>query len=275
MLINRVERGVNNNKKKNRSCCSGVSVSRCCGSAPRRSFIFTFTHREYPVDVIGDPPCNITTARFWNQTCTIIFPGTLIALWMATFCTLEITSYERLIRTYYQPETRWVRIQPVQADRRTRRNPSPPEESRHFKPDTISTITETLGAINTVGRYLVNMTRGGGEGYNKISEEVPSAIYTITKNVLGRNVTDTIAPLVREALPIIQDSPSDEENDDEDDDDDSPRSCTTPDGAAGYIMLIPERKLNLLHQNFQILQRSEWLSAAFAQFGEFTAVVMF
>lgn len=81
----------------------------------------------------------------------------------------------------------------------------------------------------------MNMTRGGGETYNKISEEVPSAIYTITKNVLGRNVTDTIAPLVREALPIIQDTPSDEEGDgdDDDDDDDNPRSCTTPDGATG------------------------------------------
>lgn len=164
--------------------------------------------------------------------------GTL-ALWIATIFTFEVAC-ERLIRTYYQPwhqqpQTRWVRIQPIQADRRTRRNPSSSdEESRHFKPDTISTITETLGAINTVGRYLVNMTRGGGEGYNKISEEVPSAIYTITKNVLGRNVTDTIAPLVREALPIIQDSPSDEESDDEDDD--SPRSCTTPDGAAGYYI---------------------------------------
>lgn len=75
----------------------------------------------------------------------------------------------------------------------------------------------------------MNMTRGGGETYNRISEEVPSAIYTITKNVLGRNVTDTIAPLVREALPIIQDETSDEETDD----DDSPRSCTTPDGATG------------------------------------------
>lgn len=166
-------------------------------------------------------------------------------LWIATFSTLEVVC-ERVIRTYYQPwhqqsQTGWMRIGPIQADRRARRNPVPSEgESRHFKPDTISTITETLGAINTVGRYLVNMTRSGVDGYNKISEEVPSAIYTITKNVLGRNVTDTIAPLVREALPIIQDSPSDEENDDEEDDD-SPRSCTTPDGAAGYFIHSEEK----------------------------------
>lgn len=166
-----------------------------------------------------------------------IYVSGSLALWIVILCFLEIVS-EKVIQTYYQPwhqqpQTRWVRIQPIQVDRRTRRNPSSDEESRHFKPDTISTITETLGAINTVGRYLVNMTRGGGESYNKISEEVPSAIYTITKNVLGRNVTDTIAPLVREALPIIQDSPSDEESESDDDDDDNPRSCTTPDGATG------------------------------------------
>lgn len=104
----------------------------------------------------------------------------------------------------------------------------PTESSRHFRPDALTKITETLGAINTVGRYLVNMTRGG-ETYDKISEEVPSAIYTISKNVLGRNVTDTIAPLVREALPVIQD----ERESESEEDDDSPRSCTTPDGARG------------------------------------------
>lgn len=85
------------------------------------------------------------------------------------------------------------------------------------------------------------MTRSGGESYNEISEEVPSAIYTITKNVLGRNVTDTIAPLVREALPIIQDSPTNDEDDD-------PRTCTTPDGSSGLcndLSDCPQLLLNL------------------------------
>lgn len=35
----------------------------------------------------------------------------------------------------------------------------PDTEERHISPDTLKTITETLGAINTVGRYLVNYTR--------------------------------------------------------------------------------------------------------------------
>ncbi|KAG8310467.1 Trypsin-like serine protease [Homalodisca vitripennis] len=35
------------------------------------------------------------------------------------------------------------------------------ESGRHLSRDTIATISETLGAINTVGRYLVNYTRGG------------------------------------------------------------------------------------------------------------------
>lgn len=32
-------------------------------------------------------------------------------------------------------------------------------EARGLSPDTLRTISETLGAINTVGRYLVNRTR--------------------------------------------------------------------------------------------------------------------
>lgn len=141
-----------------------------------------------------------------------------------------------IIRTYFRPwledtPSKWVRSQPRYSEVRIRRNQeSNVESGRHFRPDTINTITETLGAINTVGRYIVNMTRGGGENYNKISEEVPSAIYTISKNVLGRNVTDTIAPIVREALPVIQDPESDSEDEEEDD---NPRACTTPDGTPG------------------------------------------
>lgn len=70
------------------------------------------------------------------------------------------------------------------------------------------------------------MTRGGGDG---IAEEVPGAIYTISKNVLGRNVTDTIAPLVREALPVIPaaNRPLQDDRDVQD------KGCTTPDGGKG------------------------------------------
>lgn len=34
------------------------------------------------------------------------------------------------------------------------------EEARYLSPQAIAKISETLGAINTVGRYLVNYTRG-------------------------------------------------------------------------------------------------------------------
>jgi serine protease 56 len=80
----------------------------------------------------------------------------------------------------------------------------------------IAKITETLGALNTLGRYLVDMTRKGTstnvsapviEGsvrpdrdvnaqQPKPTEDLGGAIYTLSKNVLGPNVTDTIAPLV-------------------------------------------------------------------------------
>ncbi|XP_011151335.1 proclotting enzyme isoform X1 [Harpegnathos saltator] len=69
--------------------------------------------------------------------------------------------------------------------------------------DPLVTISETLGALNTVGNYIVNMTRGV-EISDYPPKELPSALYTISKNILGRNVTDSIAPLVRVALPLRQ-----------------------------------------------------------------------
>lgn len=71
-----------------------------------------------------------------------------------------------------------------------------PVHTIEAKRDPLMTISETLGAINTVGSYIVNMTRGGENSSNP-SKELPSAIYTLSKNILGRNVTDSIAPLVR------------------------------------------------------------------------------
>ncbi|KAL7295906.1 hypothetical protein TKK_0010947 [Trichogramma kaykai] len=61
--------------------------------------------------------------------------------------------------------------------------------------DPLTTITETLGALNTVGNYIVNMTRGVES--SDAPKELPSALYTISKNILGRNVTDSIAPFVK------------------------------------------------------------------------------
>ncbi|XP_011500167.1 PREDICTED: proclotting enzyme-like [Ceratosolen solmsi marchali] len=69
------------------------------------------------------------------------------------------------------------------------------QESQVDKSDPLATITETLGALNTVGSYIVNMTRGVDS--SDPPKELPSALYTISKNILGRNVTDSIAPLVR------------------------------------------------------------------------------
>ncbi|KAK2580753.1 hypothetical protein KPH14_011378 [Odynerus spinipes] len=67
--------------------------------------------------------------------------------------------------------------------------------------DPLATISETLGALNTVGSYIVNMTRGV-ETSNSPPKELPSALYTISKNILGLNVTDSIAPLVRRGVSL-------------------------------------------------------------------------
>lgn len=50
--------------------------------------------------------------------------------------------------------------------------------------DPLVTISETLGALNTVGNYIVNMTRGV-EISDYPPKELPSALYTISKNILG------------------------------------------------------------------------------------------
>ncbi|KAJ8947102.1 hypothetical protein NQ318_002461, partial [Aromia moschata] len=119
-------------------------------------------------------------------------------------CFLFSPSHGYYPRQYYQPwlestnySPTWERVSTVRGEQQ-RRN----RRGRHFRPETIHRITETLGALNTVGRYLVNMTRGTDSNSNRISPDVPMALYTISKNVLGRNVTDTIAPLVKEALPV-------------------------------------------------------------------------
>ncbi|XP_021921122.1 proclotting enzyme-like isoform X2 [Zootermopsis nevadensis] len=106
------------------------------------------------------------------------------------------------------------------------------DEGRHlFGPDrrqTLFAISETLGALNTVGRYLVNMTRGADtEGEEPQGGDLSGAIYTISKNVLGPNVTETIAPLVRVALPHPGGKLT------QPDDPSASRPCRTPDGRAG------------------------------------------
>ena len=101
------------------------------------------------------------------------------------------------------------------------------ESGRHiFDPQNLATFSETLGAINTLGRYLVNITRTGDSVQ---SEEVPGAIYTISKNVLGRNVTDTIAG----ALPPLVTLHPGKVTVDEKLDDDQGTRCTMPDGRTG------------------------------------------
>ncbi|VEN58614.1 unnamed protein product [Callosobruchus maculatus] len=170
--------------------------------------------------------------------------------------------------TYYQPwsemnnePSRWVRI-PHAISRSYRSSSQDPTTKRHFKPDTIHKITETLGALNTVGRYLVNMTRGE----DTVSSDVPTALYTISKNVLGRNVTDTIAPLVREVLPVDIDPQGNKQDIIQADDkigvesvkveskledekkEEDPRNCLTPEGIYGYcddLSNCPQLLLNL------------------------------
>lgn len=77
------------------------------------------------------------------------------------------------------------------------------QEERGLSPVAFSRISETLGALNTVGQYLVNVTRGESAPIihtsgSSSNDNVPSAILTLTSNVLGKNLTNTIEPLIKQ-----------------------------------------------------------------------------
>lgn len=99
------------------------------------------------------------------------------------------------------------------------------EQSRMLSQSAFSRISETLGALNTVGSFLVNITRGANGDHRgdmqlissssmnsrpssaslvydpsevEVStQSVPDAILTLTKNMLGQNVTRKIEPLIK------------------------------------------------------------------------------
>lgn len=102
--------------------------------------------------------------------------------------------------------------------------------------DPLVTFSETLGALNTVGNYIVNMTRGV-ESSDNPPKELPSALYTISKNILGRNVTDSIAPLVSSirlgGSTTTHLEPSSNEELVNKDSSSNPSECTTAEGGAG------------------------------------------
>lgn len=134
----------------------------------------------------------------------------------------------------------------IEVSKRSRRHNEDSEEARLLSPSAFSRISETLGALNTVGSFLVNFTRGDhhqnthngnqnsylnnhGSNSHRIDQlqlqgedddtpemelisssgssdtsissvpapSVPDAILTLTKNVLGQNMTKTIEPLIK------------------------------------------------------------------------------
>lgn len=111
-------------------------------------------------------------------------------------------------------------------------------------------ISETLGAINTVGHYLIDVVNENERNESDPNlKQLPQALYTISKNVLGRNVTDKIAPFVKKALPkVLPDAPitriatADLRPD-------NAKSCTTPEGEQGVcedLSNCPQLLLNLV-----------------------------
>ncbi|KAI8437318.1 hypothetical protein MSG28_011678 [Choristoneura fumiferana] len=123
-----------------------------------------------------------------------------------------------------------------------------PSDGRLLSDSAFTRISETLSAINTVGHYLVDMVNEEEKDESDPNlKQLPQALYTISKNVLGRNVTDKIAPIVKKALPrVLPDAPITKiaTGDTQDS-----KSCTTPDGEAGScedLSNCPQLLLNLI-----------------------------
>lgn len=117
------------------------------------------------------------------------------------------------------------------------------DEGRLLSDSAFSAISETLGAINTVGHYLVDMVDDREEKDDDDDEDedddgekdnkLPNALYTISKNVLGKNVTEKIAPFVNKLTDRA---------------DPGARGCTTPEGKPGTcedLSNCPQLLLNL------------------------------
>ncbi|XP_059051682.1 clotting factor B-like [Achroia grisella] len=126
-----------------------------------------------------------------------------------------------------------------------------PNDGRLLSETAFTRISETLGAINTVGHYLVDMVNENDRNESDPNlQQLPQALYTISKNVLGRNVTDKIAPIVKKALPkVLPDAPitkiatADVRRDDA-------RYCTTPENEEGIcedLSNCPQLLLNLVN----------------------------
>ncbi|KAI8437325.1 hypothetical protein MSG28_011680, partial [Choristoneura fumiferana] len=123
-----------------------------------------------------------------------------------------------------------------------------PSDGRLLSDSAFTRISETLGAINTVGHYLVDMVNEEEKDESDPNlKQLPQALYTISKNVLGRNVTDKIAPIVKKALPrVLPDAPITKIATGDTHDS---KSCTTPDGEAGScedLSNCPQLLLNLI-----------------------------
>lgn len=124
-------------------------------------------------------------------------------------------------------------------------------DGRLLSDSAFTKISETLGAINTVGHYLVDMVNDDDDNNenNPNLQRLPQAFYTISKNVLGRNVTDKIAPIVKKALPkVLPDAPITKIATLEIDRNDE-KICATPEGQEGVcedLRNCPQLLLNLV-----------------------------
>nr|XP_022901342.1 proclotting enzyme isoform X1 [Onthophagus taurus] len=233
---------------------SGLGCYFPVASVSLRSFRLnpsTFVHRD--LDPEKKPEKVIRLFRERKLPFSVPETFTLIFFIISSSSPYDYNPREGPVRYYHSPSSsvRWHRnTGPYENDPYNYyRVPEPGiPYSRNSVFETVGKITDTLGALNTIGQYIVNVTRDS-KNISNIPKDVPNAIYTLSKNVLGRNITDTIAPFVGEQQirreidevtpPSYVYKTTTESN---------LQTCTTPDGTQGIcddLSNCPDLLLNL------------------------------
>lgn len=152
-------------------------------------------------------------------------------------------------------------------------------------------ISETLNALNTVGRLLVNITKGHGMALaveNKKSN-ISDALLTLSNNVLGQKTTKTLEPFIKQvtvtdqttfkkkdsttSMPIFLESNEHLSNDITMETKEAENRCTTPNGKLGRcedLSNCPGLLLDLTHLRESLCFKSLFIPGVCCPFNEIT-----
>ncbi|XP_045779462.1 proclotting enzyme [Maniola jurtina] len=210
------------------------------------SFVQSSSQHSYPYVQPGHPPWHqFTSPRKRSPDIQTYYNGPYNQPYHYSH---NQSPYQRQDQQNYQEYPQSYRTSADLIDSESRNNQN---NGRLLSQSAFTRISETLGAINTVGHYLIDIVNENDRNESDPNlQQLPQALYTISKNVLGRNVTDKIAPIVKKALPqVLPDAPITRIATGDLDRNDA-KSCTTPEGEDGIcedLSNCPQLLLNLVN----------------------------